>query len=61
MPKIGDTLKRSTPDSFTHGSSAQRVRWFQQGFKTGNISQCNTFTLEVVSKPHLTKEKENFG
>ncbi|MGB2926376.1 MAG: neutral zinc metallopeptidase [Limnothrix sp.] len=32
-----------TPDSFTHGSSAQRVRWFKQGFKTGDINQCNTF------------------
>ena len=32
-----------TPDSFTHGSSAQRVRWFRQGLETGNLSQCNTF------------------
>jgi predicted metalloprotease len=32
-----------TPDSFTHGSSAQRVRWFRQGLETGNVSQCNTF------------------
>ena len=32
-----------TPDSFTHGSSKQRVRWFRQGFETGDISQCNTF------------------
>jgi predicted metalloprotease len=35
-----------TPDSFTHGSSAQRVRWFRQGLQTGNISQCNTFKAE---------------
>jgi len=35
-----------TPDSFTHGSSKQRVRWFRQGFNTGNISQCNTFKAE---------------
>lgn len=34
-----------TPDSFTHGSSAQRVRWFQQGFTTGNINTCNTFEV----------------
>lgn len=32
-----------TPDSFTHGSSTQRVRWFTQGFKSGSVSQCNTF------------------
>lgn len=35
-----------TPDSFTHGSSAQRVRWFKRGIETGNVSQCNTFTAE---------------
>ena len=33
-----------TPDSFTHGSSAQRVRWFRRGIETGNIAQCNTFS-----------------
>ncbi len=32
-----------TPESFTHGSSAQRVRWFKQGFQTGKVSECNTF------------------
>ncbi|MEO0456763.1 MAG: neutral zinc metallopeptidase [Cyanobacteria bacterium P01_A01_bin.114] len=32
-----------TPDSFTHGSSAQRVRWFKQGLQTGDLDQCNTF------------------
>lgn len=31
------------PDSFTHGSSAQRVRWFRRGFEKGDISICNTF------------------
>lgn len=34
------------PDSFTHGSSAQRVRWFRQGLQTGDIDQCNTFAAE---------------
>ena len=34
------------PDAFTHGSSAQRVRWFKQGFKTGDIDQCNTFAAD---------------
>jgi predicted metalloprotease len=31
------------PDSFTHGSSAQRVEWFNRGFKSGRIEDCNTF------------------
>ena len=34
------------PDSFTHGSSAQRVRWFGTGIQTGDIDQCNTFAVE---------------
>ena len=32
-----------TPDSFTHGTSAQRVRWFKQGFSSGDINTCDTF------------------
>jgi uncharacterized protein len=31
------------PDAFTHGSSAQRVRWFQQGLSSGDPGSCNTF------------------
>ena len=31
------------PESFTHGSSEQRMEWFARGFKTGNIRQCETF------------------
>jgi len=31
------------PDSFTHGSSAQRVRWFKRGLETGEFSECDTF------------------
>ena len=33
----------AVPDSFTHGSSAQRVNWFQKGLKTGQVDACNTF------------------
>jgi len=32
-----------TPDSFTHGSSAQRLRWFRRGFETGDLAQGDTF------------------
>jgi predicted metalloprotease len=37
---------RVVPESFTHGSSAQRVRWFKQGFSSGDIRQCDTFRTE---------------
>jgi predicted metalloprotease len=43
-----DTLQRQSrgtvvPDSFTHGSSEQRVRWFKRGLEKGDVQQCNTF------------------
>jgi hypothetical protein len=34
---------RVAPDSFTHGTSAQRVRWFRRGFESGDPRQCDTF------------------
>ncbi|MBK0379854.1 KPN_02809 family neutral zinc metallopeptidase [Mucilaginibacter segetis] len=34
---------RVTPDSFTHGTSAQRMYWFKKGYETGDLSQGNTF------------------
>jgi uncharacterized protein len=49
---IGDDMlqKRSqgrvVPDSFTHGSSEQRQRWFSIGLKNGNVSSCNTFSAQ---------------
>ncbi len=36
------------PDSFTHGSSAQRVRWFTQGYKTGSVKACDTFAAQAL-------------
>ena len=43
-----DNIQRQTqgsvvPDSFTHGSSAQRVHWFRTGFESGDIAACDTF------------------
>lgn len=44
-----DQIQRQTtgyvvPDSFTHGTSAQRLRWFQKGYETGDIRQGDTFS-----------------
>ena len=36
------------PDSFTHGSSAQRQRWFMQGLKTGSVKACDTFNTQSL-------------
>lgn len=38
----------AVPDSFTHGSSAQRVRWFKRGLESGNIKQCDTFGASTL-------------
>jgi predicted metalloprotease len=43
-----DTLQRQAtgrvvPDSFTHGSAAQRKQWFMTGYKQGTVQACNTF------------------
>ena len=43
-----DTLQRQAggrvrPESFSHGSAAQRVRWFQRGYQAGDPGQCDTF------------------
>ncbi|HOI96856.1 MAG TPA: neutral zinc metallopeptidase [Syntrophobacter fumaroxidans] len=51
---IGDDriMRRSSgtvvPDAFTHGTSAQRVRWFRRGFETGDVNQCNTFEAKSL-------------
>lgn len=43
-----DTLQRQSrgtvvPDSFSHGSAEQRMRWFRRGFDSGDLAQCDTF------------------
>lgn len=52
--KIGDDALQSAsgravvPDSFTHGSSAQRKRWFETGLKTGSVQACDTFNARSL-------------
>lgn len=47
--KIGDDYLQKkargavVPDSFTHGTSAQRMSWFEKGMTTGDVNQCDTF------------------
>jgi hypothetical protein len=48
--QIGDdmiqkrTQGRVVPESFTHGTSAQRVKWFKAGLESGDINSCDTFS-----------------
>jgi predicted metalloprotease len=39
------TQGRVIPESFTHGSSEQRVRWFQRGLQSGRPNDCDTFSV----------------
>lgn len=40
---------RVTPESWTHGSAEARQNWLLRGYRTGDINQCNTFGVDVVS------------
>ena len=50
--KIGDDALQGSrggavvPESFTHGSSAQRQRWFNTGYQTGSVKACDTFSAQ---------------
>lgn len=52
--KIGDDALQKAqtgqivPDSFTHGSSAQRQRWFKTGLQTGSVQACDTFSASTL-------------
>lgn len=52
--KIGDdniqrqTQGRIVPEAFTHGTSEQRMRWFQRGYDTGNMRSCDTFNASSL-------------
>jgi len=39
---------RVVPDSFTHGTSEQRARWFSKGLQTGSVTQCDTFAARQL-------------
>jgi len=48
-----DTLEKESqgyavPDSFTHGTSAQRTRWFKRGLSSGDMDQCDTFSARTL-------------
>lgn len=48
---IGDdrlSQGRAPPESFTHGTSEQRVRWFKRGLQTGSLDQCDTFAARAL-------------
>ena len=48
---IGDdrlSKGRAPPESFTHGTSEQRVRWFKRGFDSGSMSECDTFNTRSL-------------
>ena len=40
-----DRLGVDSPESFTHGSSEQRVRWLRTGYETGDVQACDTFSV----------------
>lgn len=43
-----DAGRQVVPDSFTHGTSAQRVKWFSAGFKSGDFAVCDTFAAREI-------------
>jgi predicted metalloprotease len=55
-----DTLQKNArgyavPDSFTHGTSAQRVQWFRTGMESGDLNACDTFTGKCRLNDYLVQ------
>ena len=42
-----ESMGRVAPDSFTHGTSAQRIAWFRRGYESGDPGRCNTFAAHT--------------
>ena len=60
-----DRLQRRTqgyvvPDAFTHGTSAQRTRWFITGLKSGQVASCDTFALTRPKHGLLKRERVRY-
>jgi predicted metalloprotease len=61
-----DTLQKQSrgyvsPDSFTHGSSAQRVKWFKIGMASGAMADCDTFNNFSVAEPDANQIRPKVG
>ena len=47
---VDDTLGHSNASDYTHGTSAQRMRWFRRGCDEGDAKQCDTFAVSKYAE-----------